>query len=131
MNDRASAEAIRRFVRQTLGCSCPDEILERLHWRSLTLPASRIPILRISVGDRLLLDVVPLEALREPEAEIPVLLGRGVASRDNLGLNRYRLALVCRRREPAMEARCEALLPRWDRAHLHWVGPQEVCDLPM
>jgi hypothetical protein len=82
------------FVKQTLGCSCPDEVFSFIECRS-DIPCSGIVLdMKINVGNRLLVYVV---TVNEPDSLVhilPALVTAGKKERDGAGFNRFRLALA-------------------------------------
>jgi malonyl-CoA O-methyltransferase len=117
----ANLEAVRRLVRDVLGCGCPEEVFADV---AVGLPsvfgedADRLAV-ELVVGRRLLIRLVATEGLVEDEPEARALLTRGRAARDAHGLHRFRLVLV----GPvpaALLARLEADAARLDdRTHVH------------
>jgi hypothetical protein len=89
-------DAVRRLVRDTLGCDCPEEVFDDVQ---VAFPArlARQAVrgsVKIVVGGRLLVVLVPADSLAEVERDALSLLARGRAARDACGLNRFRLVLV-------------------------------------
>lgn len=122
--------ALRRFVRGTLGCGCPDEVFLKIEssllvaappgWRSMS---------RINIGGRLLLYIAPEVPAAILEKELANLLRSGVADRDTHGNNRLRLVVGCddeeiRRRH--WDEWLRSLLPEDDRVHLHLLPPTAI-----
>ena len=114
-------DRVRHLVRDLLGCECPEEVFEdvlvaypaRLEHRAL--PGS----VKIVVGGRLIVLLVPVGALADLEKEARSLLVRGRAMRDTCGLNRLRLVLVGTV-APAVRRRLERAAARLDaRTHVH------------
>jgi hypothetical protein len=76
------------FVRDVLGCHCPDDILQNI---SYEFP----PYLRcrLKVKDRLLVDVVEIDSFCASMSRLPALMKGGRQMRDALGMQRFRLVL--------------------------------------
>lgn len=92
MTIRFPVSAIKPFVRQGLGCSCPDPVFEQVtsEWRE----ADGIGFRRLSAGGRLLVYLVATEPPGDLEARVMALLRQGVRERNGEGFNRLRLVVV-------------------------------------
>jgi hypothetical protein len=119
--DRA---AVERFVRETLGCGCPDEVFRDLRLE----PADRIHDGAIHVGGRLLVLLLRPDGAREFEHRLAVLMEAGRQRRDSAGYNRVRFVLATTDSTlVAVAERIFAANPWCDeRTHLHVVAPAAV-----
>ena len=109
---------IERFVRDALGCACPDEVFHRIVCRSEDSGQGA----KIEIGGRLLIYLIDTDRAPWRIDEIGAALQRGVAERNRRGFNRFRLLLVASRPEPLSSAagRVFENSPHHDdRAHLH------------
>jgi hypothetical protein len=89
-----SNDTVRHFVREVLGCGCPDEVLQRITQGQAELSAGLPHCERLDVGGRLLVFVLATgDAAPRPD-ELRGLLEAGKAERDRLGFNRFRLAIA-------------------------------------
>ena len=85
------------LVRDVLGCTCPDEVFEKISHYGCKDPLDG---LNIQIGDRLLVLVKPVvpgseKGDRQSNLErAAYLLNSGRKARDSMGYNRYRLVLV-------------------------------------
>jgi hypothetical protein len=89
-------DAVRQLIREDLGCACPEGIFDEI---VVGCPAifggSNIrSSVQILVGRRLLVSLVPINALKDMAKDARHLLFDGKDVRDRHGLNRYRLVLV-------------------------------------
>jgi len=121
--------AIERFVRGTLGCQCPDEVVRHVEVGPLSLPAGGGTGRRLVVGDRLLIHIVT--ALERPDIPgwIERLAVAGRDERDRLAYNRYRLVVASTAEMGArerLEKRFIRALEGDDRAHLHVVAANQL-----
>ena len=132
----APKAVVRDFVRQTLGCSCPEHVFDRIEDAQCPagpgLPAYR----RLVIGDRLLIYLVtPAEAVDAGSAasetrlaaQLPALLASGRDERNRLGLNRFRVVVASADPpplEPVLRDVFEAFRGRGgdDKLHLHVVA---------
>ena len=83
--------AIKHFIRETLGCSCPEEVFKKIDYQKA---CEDIPGSKVNVGDRLLVYIIGLDGKPDIQDVIQSALKRGIEERDNKGLNRFRLVLV-------------------------------------
>ena len=86
-------ESIRKFVQNTLGCKCPDNVFEQIDDKQVTSKIS--PHTRsITIGGKLLLYVWEVNNPDQLQEGIPAILATGKKARNELGLNRFRAILV-------------------------------------
>ena len=83
--------AIEHFIRETLGCSCPEEVFKKIDYQKACEDISGS---KVNVGDRLLVYIISLDGKSDIQDVIQSALKRGIEERDNKGLNRFRLVLV-------------------------------------
>jgi hypothetical protein len=125
--------ALARFVRDVLGCGCPEEILRAIRVdRGRLVPGLDVEVTRLDVGGRLLVYVVPAAAAQPLPALVAAAVEAGVSERDRRGFNRFRLVLAADSpaalERPARDAlaACER---RDERVHLHVVSSAELSAL--
>ena len=82
---------IKRFVQETLGCSCPEEVFNKIDYQK---ESDGISGRKITVGDRLLIYIISTDRESNIQGVIDSALERGVVERDKKGFNRFRLVLV-------------------------------------
>ena len=82
---------IRRFVREILGCSCPEEIFNKIEYREA---CDDIPGSKINVGDRLLIYIINMDGIPAIPEVVGPAVQRGIEERDEKGFNRFRLVLA-------------------------------------
>lgn len=119
--------AIQKFVRNVLGCTCPDEVFEQIDIGPVTSGDYRW--LRLLIGERLLIYIARMDNQEQINTELPVLLQSGREERDHRGYNRFRAVLATTDRlrfEPA----AHRVFQRWeDRdpdTFLHLVDRQHI-----
>jgi hypothetical protein len=126
-------EHLERFLRETLGCGCPAEVLARVRVSAPPARLEGLPVDRLLwIGGRLLVVLCrpdPGEALA---SGLRRLVHEGVALRDRHGYNRVRIVVPVSGGaagaggvEPAFE-RCPH---RDERVHLHLVPAGTLPDL--
>jgi hypothetical protein len=123
---------VRAFVRQTLGCNCPDSVFERVLCEGGVQRGGLRLERRILVGDRLLIYVLRAASPEEAQQAVHALLQSGREERERVGLNRLRLVLVSP--DPmglvGHAQRAFADCPgRDERTHLHVVGQEALGGL--
>lgn len=117
---------LRSFVRSTLGCGCPDEVLRSI--RVTTADASvdsDTLFTRLDVGGTLLIYVI--EVVGDPQrglAALSAFIASGLVERDAKGFNRLRVVVAADDPED-LRAMAERIFsesaPRDERTHLHVV----------
>ena len=114
-----SKEAIISFVRETLGCQCPQEVFEHI---DIAHNPERDIKLRINVGGRLLIYVEEIEDPDSPDDTLEKLIRAGIEERDSTGLNRFRLVVPVEDlksiKDTLME-KFDAIRRGDEKAHLH------------
>ena len=121
MNDRK----IRRFVRDTLGCTCPDEVFRHVDCQAGVNVSQDVRLdYEINVGNRLLIYLVAADDAGSLRPLISQLVREGTGKRDRENFNRFRLVLVTE--EPADTAENASAifhsLGADEKVHLHVVG---------
>ncbi|MCU0933440.1 MAG: hypothetical protein MUE86_03140 [Thiobacillaceae bacterium] len=116
----------RAFVRESLGCGCPDELLAQL---GIERRPGGPTVL--SVGGRLLVHIRVCAREEDLERVLAGWLEEGLAQRDALGFHRFRLVLAAA--DPnALRARAEAWFATRsvdERTHLHLLRAAEAAPL--
>ena len=121
--------ALIRFVRDVLGCGCPDEVLQSITvTRGRLAPEVGSDIARLDAGGQLLVYVVQVSSTEPLDALVPAALETGLGDRDGHGFNRFRLVLATADPGGTEAAAREAFgsyeLPD-DRVHLHVVSVRD------
>jgi hypothetical protein len=131
MGDPRAADGIERFVREVLGCTCPPAVFDRVE--TDPSPCREFPqgVRRIAIGGRLLIYLADRERAESPSA-IAKLVRCGLAERDRLGMNRFRLVIATDESDRATD-RIKLLFEQTpgidDRTHLHLVDRSAVAGL--
>jgi hypothetical protein len=124
--DEARRRSIEYFVRETLGCGCPEEVFRSIVVDRAEAPDGSTPFTRIAVGDRLLVYVVRPGRGCAPEAVIAPLARLGRGERDRKGFNRFRLVVVSDDIQPAAADRFREVVGPDVKAHIHVIPPGEL-----
>jgi hypothetical protein len=116
---------VKRFVQETLGCSCPEEVFDRI---SVDTGAGEVSH-RIRIGGRLLVYILDASRTVDVSRAIASALREGVRERDRDHFNRLRLVVISpgpdRIAETAQTAFSGSPV-RDDKTHLHVL---ETCNL--
>lgn len=120
---------VTRFVREVIGCNCPDEVFRKIDVQRGSTAIQSCPAeCELRIGGRLLIVVVS-----EPAEELSARLGRIIAEgrrfRDEEKFNRFRLVVLTGNpagdRTKLLQA-FEAVPAKDERTHLHVLGRGEV-----
>lgn len=128
--------AVRDFVRQTLGCSCPEHVFDRIDDVQCPARPGMPAYRRLLIGERLLIYLVtPAPEADSGDAtseaaiaeQLSALLTSGRDERNRLGLNRFRVVVASAdppRLEPLLRDVFEAFHGAGgdDKLHLHVVA---------
>jgi hypothetical protein len=121
-------ENIVEFVRNVLGCKCPDEVfdkIEHVHGDARTNIYTR----SITIGDRLLIYVWETNDPLLVEAKLPAMLADGKNERDRRGLNRFRAVIATDDVDgigPIAQRVHSNFSDKDDKVHLHIVHKHDV-----
>ena len=119
---------IIRFVRHTLGCTCPDEVFDEIVFQAGddhegTYTRS------IILGGRLLIYIWETNDPSLVQARLPAILVRGKNERDQRGLNRFRAVIAtddAERIGSTAQQLFQALPDKDEKVHLHVVRRNDV-----
>ena len=117
---------IKRFVQEALGCSCPEEVFNKIEYQK---ESDGISGRKVNVGGRLLIYVIAMDERSSIQEVINSALERGVAERDNKGFNRFRLVLVASQPDvlrSSAEFAFESSGYADEKTHLHIVSESDV-----
>ena len=114
--------SIKKFVRQVLGCTCPDKVFEQIEDRRSVSSAS--PHTRsITIGDRLLIYIWEVHEAEQFKKNFLAMLAAGRKERDKQGLNRFRAVLAVDEISHGIAVEANLHFSRFvgrdDRMHLH------------
>lgn len=126
---------IVRFVQNTLGCQCAEEVFNSIESGRGSAPNGEAAFSKMIIGNRLLIYIVT--PLPDPENSmnnlIPILTEMGITERDSKAYNRFRLVIV---KQPD-SATSDTLIKYFqktagydEKAHIHFVSPEELPNVP-
>jgi len=116
------------FVRNRLGCDCPDEVFEKIEYGEIN-PAEGVYARTITVGGRLLIYIWNINDPALLEAEFSTVFAFGKDERDRRGLNRFRAVLAADDVETIRsiaEPLFEGLVDKDEKIHLHVMATENV-----
>ena len=118
-----ASPALEHFIRSTLRCKCPDEVFQ-----SVTIDRADSHA-RLVIGNRLLIYVLEAAAVHAAGKAVCRLTGQGLADRNALRLNRFRL-VVASAQPTQVLADAKAGFAKAagddDRAHLHVLAADQL-----
>jgi len=123
---------LQTFIRSTLGCGCPDEVLEWIQCTHTELTQEDdTRITRINVGGRLLVYVLEIEGPDWlAEEALPAVIAAATVDRATSCFNRLRVVVAIddpEEMKPRMERIFNGSAPADEKVHLHLV---HSTDLP-
>ncbi len=126
MSDYQRNDKITLFVRNVLGCGCPDEVFNKIEISDIDLTPEISTATRIVVGDTLLIYILPDNPVEVVANNIGKLVAAGKKDRDSYGYNRFRL-VVRSGGNRDMEEQVITLFAETvadnEKLHLHFVDP--------
>jgi hypothetical protein len=132
--DTIMHNAIERFIRDELGCQCPDAVFRRLGVETCPEAFGYWPQGRlISVGGRLLILVLHSDDTGLLHRTLGGLLETGRCLRDARGFNRFRLVIATSSADtlgPSLRQCFDRSEGRDGRMHLHVIAPEQVPVMP-
>ena len=126
-------EEIKKFVRDDLGCTCPDEVFEAI---SVVHDPAEFNDLQkgylYEIGGKLLVYLVMTHDWSSLIDSLEQIFTRGREKRDAEKFNRFRLVVVTPNIQPARQIllrQFDKLSERDERLHLHIVTPDQLPKL--
>jgi hypothetical protein len=122
---------LRNFIRSTLGCGCPDEVLDWIQCTHSELAQEEnTRITRIDVGGRLLVYVLEIaEPERGAETSLPAVVAAATVDRATGSFNRLRIVVATddpEQETPRLQHIFRESAPLDDCVHLHVVRPTDL-----
>ena len=118
---------LKAFIRDTLGCGCPEEVFEKLVCRRESLAGMEGT--SVDVGGRLLVFMTCFDGKADAGKTLGSLLEAGRARRDAGGFNRVRLVLLTAGAENLadnLQQLFNKMVEGDEKAHLHVLQPAQV-----
>jgi hypothetical protein len=122
---------LRTFIQSTLGCGCPDEVLEWIQCTHTELAQEcDTRITRIDVGGQLLVYVLEIEGHDWlAEEALPAVISAAIVDRATSCFNRLRVVVAVddpEEMKPRLERSFNGSAPADNKVHLHVVRPTDL-----
>jgi hypothetical protein len=129
---RINVPTLIRFIREVLGCNCPDEVFRRVEVQSGSTAVKSCPAdYEIRIGGRLLVVVTAEPVERLTASRLENVFAEGRRARDAGHFNRFRLVVQAENAAQGKEKLLrsfEEISARDAKTHLHVVEKREVPD---
>jgi hypothetical protein len=123
-------DSIIQFVKQTLGCQCPDEVFRHIECeQDIHLDSNIVLTARINVGNRLLIYIIETDNTAFIKDNLNSMVKAGKNERDKRGFNRFRLVLAGDDTDslhPDIDKLFGELKVDDDKIHLHLIKNKEI-----
>lgn len=126
------SSGVKRFVRDTLGCTCPDAVFNHIDSRRKVVLGELTLSRRIDVGHRLLVYLLESDDPDFLGTRLPDVVALGQAERDREGFNRLRVVVATGNSQPVSLVAQRAFdhaAGRDERLHLHVVDKAAIARL--
>lgn len=133
MNSRLRNEKITAFVRDVLGCGCPDEVFNKIEVSNIELDPDMAAATRIVIGDTLLIYILPDHAIEVVAGNLGKLITLGKQDRDSHSYNRFRLVVSCsdnKGLEEQVSTMFSITAAGDEKLHIHFLAPEELPQFP-
>ena len=125
-------QALKIFIRETLGCRCPEKVFEKIEVEHFHPFEGVSEITRIVVGDTLLIYVAKPNVVKNVVEKLELIGEAGKADRDKNKYNRFRLVLPIAQDDPIANKITSRFLNEFQsdvKMHLHFVSGELIGDL--
>lgn len=123
-------ENIKTFVRETLGCECPENVFDYIDSQhSIELNSEILLSDKINIGNRLLIYTVDVNDVKFIENNLIELISIGRKERDMKGFNRFRLAIITDKMDEIRQIAHMTFKKSKDKdkkIHLHLINRNEM-----
>jgi hypothetical protein len=121
-------ENIKTFVRQTLGCGCPEEVFEYIDCQTNITLNDIMLRNRINIGNRLLIYIVEVNKGDSLKNVLPFFINMGKKEKDDLKFNRFRLVLASDNIDETKKAAEDIFktIDRDEKVHLHVILKADI-----
>jgi hypothetical protein len=123
-------EKAKCFVRDTLGCQCPDSVFDRIDYQeNADILGKDAIVKRLLVGNRLLIYVLEIDDAINLPILLPRLVKNAKSERDSQGYNRLRVVIAAENAVtilPVAESLFAEIEDIDPKVHLHVLGKDEV-----
>jgi hypothetical protein len=133
MSGIAQKQNIMRFVQNTLGCQCTEEVFDSIELERGGAPIDGTGFVKMVVGNKLLIYIVKPAPEFLTDHAVQMLTETGRLERDNKGYNRFRLVLARHSCDAISHTAVESFrksVGHDEKAHIHIVSIEELPDVP-
>ena len=127
MVKNVNSATLKAFIRDVLGCGCPEEVFANMTCQKETLAGT--PGTLVDVGGRLLVFLWRMADPNEISEVLEKIFKAGKSRRDTLNYNRLRLVLLADELAISpedLQGRFLELIGDDEKAHLHVIHPATV-----
>ena len=128
----ASVAVITKFVREVIGCDCPEEVFRHVQVRRGSTAVKSCTVdYELRVGGRLLIIVTSESVDVLSGSRLEKVISEGREARDDGKFNRFRLEVQARNAaedKDKLLRSFEAVSAKDEKTHVHVVGKSEVPD---
>ena len=131
MHGITASSEIRDFVKDRLGCSCPDEVFSSIRVFHHPESFKELPVdSLLEIGGRLVVAVCSQQNWLEVSTSLEHTVHAGISYRDRYGFNRFRLVIPSIDNEVviAIQQAFDSLSATDDKTHIHFVDPGVLPD---
>ncbi len=125
-------ETAKYFVRDTLGCQCPESVFDQIDYQENADILGDTLVKRLLVGNRLLIYILEIADAKSLPSLLPSLVRNAKSERDSQGYNRLRVVIATENAE-AIQPMAESVFAEIEdidaKVHLHVLGKDEVGGL--
>ena len=132
MADMWGNEKLKAFVKDTLGCGCPDKVFEKIDVSKIQIETHAEDLIRIVVGDTLLIYIVRLLLEDQFVGSVEAIGSAGRVDRDANNYNRFRLVLTGVEGFVKKDKITECFSKAFDedeKTHIHFVDENLIAGL--
>jgi hypothetical protein len=123
---------IRNFVRNVLGCTCPDKVFEQIEDEQVA-SCSSPHTGSLTIGGRLLIFIWHVRDRESFKSRLLAMLAAGKKERDARGLNRFRAVLAVAVTPDDIETEAQSYFKQYagddNRMHIHVVSSVALRDV--
>lgn len=124
MTEASNTEALKVFIKDSLGCGCPDKVFEKIDVDKYAVKGYSSELSRIVVGDTLLIYIARPSELKSFDDSIEVICAAGKSDRDINKYNRFRLVVVTQETDTSRESISDRFMQKSgadEKMHIHFV----------
>ena len=129
MSNITATSSIKDFIKDQLGCGCPDQVFLSIRITQQPGYFDGLPVESLlEVGGRLLVAIGKQCDWRGLSNNLEKIIHTGISFRDDNGFNRFRLVIPTEDEETRriIQRDYDSLTRKDDKTHIHFVAPSEL-----